>query len=168
MTDELFFLLCDRISQGYKLAEIFDSSMPPRYQLYKRLYRDEKSRDLYYAAKEMQMEAMSEEILEISDDASQDFSIDDRGRRVSHNDVVQRARLKTDSRKWIMAKMAPKRFGDKNTTEISGAGGTPLAMTIITGVPRGPDSVTRRALPEPKTIEGEKVTEPAETTEKEG
>jgi hypothetical protein len=59
-----------------------------------------------------------------------------------------------------MAKMAPKRFGDKNTTEISGAGGTPLAMTIITGVPRGPDSVTRRALPEPKIIEGETLPEP--------
>ena len=167
MTDELFFQLCDRLSQGETLVTICaDKSMPAKSQLYKRLYADEKSREIYYAAREIQMEAMAEEILEISDDASQDFSVDDRGRRISHNDVVQRARLKTDTRKFLMSKMAPRRFGDKNVTEISGAGGAPLAMTIITGVPRGPEAVTRRALPELKTIEGEKVTEPAETTEK--
>ena len=121
------------------------------------MHKDEKARELYYAAQECRMETMADEILTISYDDSQDFSVDKNGRRISHNDVVQRARLKTDNLKWTMAKMAPKRFGEKNQTEISGAGGAPVAMTIITGVPRSVDSLVRHNLPAPKIIEGEKA-----------
>ncbi len=160
MTDDLFFLVCERIAQGEFLNAICaEEGMPSQSQMYRYLHKNEKARDTYYDARENQQEAWADEILAISYDTSQDFSVDDRGRRVSHNDVVQRARLKTDNLKWLMARMAPKRFGEKNQTEISGSGGAPVAMTIITGVPRSENSLIRRALPEPKLIEGEKVPE---------
>ncbi len=161
MTDDVFYVICERIAQGEMLTNICaEESMPGPREVYRYLHKaGEKAREVYYDAREMQQEALADEILAISYDDSKDWSIDDRGRRVSHNDVVQRARLKTDNLKWTMAKLAPKRFGEKNTTEISGAGGAPVAMTIITGVPRSENSLIRRALPEPKIIEGEKVTE---------
>lgn len=159
MTDDLFYLLCERIAQGEPMVSVCaDQTMPSYRQVFKYMHKDEKARELYYAAQECRMETMADEILTISYDDSQDFSIDEKsGRRISHNDVVQRARLKTDNLKWTMAKMAPKRFGEKNQTEVTGSGGAPLAMTIITGVPRSENSLIRHKLPAPKIIEGEKA-----------
>ena len=45
------------------------------------------------------MEGLADEILEIVDNAV--------------GEDVQAARLRVDARKWIMSKIAPKRFGDK-------------------------------------------------------
>jgi hypothetical protein len=164
-TEELFIKLLDRLAQGETLVAICaDQTMPTRQSLFQKLYKDENARELYYAAREMQMEAMAEEILELSDNAENDWSTDDRGRRMANNDVIQRARLKVDTRKFIMAKMAPRRFGEKNFTEVSGDPNKPLTLTVVTGVPRGALSLVRGDLPAPKILEGkvEKVDAPKE------
>jgi hypothetical protein len=164
-TEELFVKLLDRLAQGETLVAICaDQTMPTRQSLFQKLYKDENARELYYAAREMQMEAMAEEILELSDNAENDWSTDDRGRRMANNDVIQRARLKVDTRKFIMAKMAPRRFGEKNFTEVSGDPNKPLTLTVVTGVPRGALSLVRGDLPAPKILEGkvEKVDAPKE------
>jgi hypothetical protein len=164
-TEELFIKLLDRLAQGETLVAICaDQTMPTRQSLFQKLYKDENARELYYAAREMQMEAMAEEILELSDNAENDWSTDDRGRRVANNDVLQRARLKVDTRKFIMAKMAPRRFGEKNFTEVSGDPNKPLTLTVVTGVPRSAFSLVRGDLPAPKILEGkvEKVDAPSE------
>ena len=54
------------------------------------------------------MDWYSEEILKIAFDDSGDLIIDG-----DRHHVVQRARLKVDTVKWIMAKLAPKKYGDK-------------------------------------------------------
>jgi hypothetical protein len=164
-TEELFVKLLDRLAQGETLVAICaDQTMPTRQSLFQKLYKDENARELYYAAREMQMEAMAEEILELSDNAENDWSTDDRGRRMANNDVIQRARLKVDTRKFIMAKMAPRRFGEKNFTEVSGDPNKPLTLTVVTGVPRGALSLVRGDLPAPKILESkvEKVDAPKE------
>ncbi len=33
---------------------------------------------------------------------------------------VQRSRLRVDTRKWFLSKLAPKRYGDRQAVEISG------------------------------------------------
>ena len=64
----------------------------------------------YAKAREAQMEARAEELLEIADDKTGD---------------PQRDRLRVDTRKWIMSKIAPKRYGDK--VQIGGdEGGVPV------------------------------------------
>lgn len=73
------------------------------------------------------MEAMGEDIIEISDDSNGDVVIDENGRYTMQGDVVQRARLRVDSRKWLMSKIAPKRFGDKMAV---GNDGTAFRVTI--------------------------------------
>src|SRR5262249_35030554 len=65
----------------------------------------------YARARESLMDWYAEEILKIAFDDSGDLIID--GDRVmSGHHVVQRARLKVDTVKWIMAKLAPKKYGD--------------------------------------------------------
>ena len=36
------------------------------------------------------------------------------------------ARVRIDARKWAAGKLAPKKYGDKSTTEVTGADGAPL------------------------------------------
>jgi len=59
----------------------------------------------YARAREAQMEALGEDLLAISDNEAGD---------------PQRDRLRVDARKWLMSKIAPKRYGDKLDLEHSG------------------------------------------------
>lgn len=74
--------------------------------------------DQYARAREAQADHFAEEILEISDDGSNDWM----ERRNDDGDVVavvadhehiSRSKLRVDSRKWLMSKLAPKKYGDK-------------------------------------------------------
>ena len=58
------------------------------------------------------MDWYSEEILRIAFDDSGDLIIDG-DRVVGGHHVVQRARLKVDTVKWIMAKLAPRKYDDR-------------------------------------------------------
>lgn len=55
---------------------------------------------------------MAEEILEISDDAQDDLLIQD-GKAAPNSVSVARDKLKVDTRKWLLSRMDPKRYGDK-------------------------------------------------------
>lgn len=59
---------------------------------------------------------MSEEILDISDDGSNDWMEVNYGEHTAwktNGEALQRSRLRVDTRKWLMAKMKPKVYGDK-------------------------------------------------------
>lgn len=69
----------------------------------------------YARAKQESADAMAEEILDISDDGTNDYMTITRGRdevEVPNPEVLQRSRLRVDTRKWLMAKMKPKKYGD--------------------------------------------------------
>jgi phage terminase small subunit len=63
----------------------------------------------YARATEERSEAMAEEILDIADDSPNAIKGIDR----SDNARVQAHRLRVETRKWLMAKMKPKKYGDK-------------------------------------------------------
>ncbi len=71
----------------------------------------------YAHAKAAGLERLAEEIMEISDDVDSDS-----------NEAVQRARLRVDSRKWLLSKMAPRKYGDK--LELAGDAAAPLVINI--------------------------------------
>ena len=66
----------------------------------------------YARAKRIQAEFMADEIIEISDDNSEDEIFTDEGKRMLNKEFVLRSRLRVDSRKWIAAKLLPKKYGD--------------------------------------------------------
>lgn len=67
----------------------------------------------YLRAKELCVDAYAEEIIEISDDGSKDTYIDEKGRQVVDREVIARAQLRIDARKWYAARLAPRKYGDK-------------------------------------------------------
>jgi len=67
------------------------------------LLRDDEKSKRYARATEIRTDKLAEEILTIADTQHKEDS----------NYIVQRDRLRVDSRKWILAKLNPKKFGDK-------------------------------------------------------
>lgn len=77
----------------------------------------------YARARELQIEAMADELIEISDDGTNDWMTIQRGGQeveVPNQEVLQRSRLRVDTRKWLMSKIMPKKYADKTLTELSG------------------------------------------------
>lgn len=67
----------------------------------------------YARARESGLEVMAEDLLAIADDGTNDTYVDDQGNRRTDHDVVARSRLRVDTRKWLLSKMLPKKYGDK-------------------------------------------------------
>lgn len=72
----------------------------------------------YAQAKLKQAELLAEEILDISDDSSQDFTSKDKdGNPMFNSEAVARCRLRVDTRKWLASKLLPKAYGNHKLTE---------------------------------------------------
>lgn len=117
-SEETTTIICDRIASGEALIGICrDKDMPDKATVFRWLAKHEAFRDKYARARELQMEAMAVEILEIADDSEGDRTKE--GAFVSEH--VQRSRLRVDTRKWLMSKLAPKKYGDKLDLNHSGS-----------------------------------------------
>ena len=73
----------------------------------------------YARARARGYELLADEIIEISDDATGDVIETEHGPRVDAERVA-RSKLRVDSRKWMLAKMLPKVYGDKVDLNHSG------------------------------------------------
>lgn len=101
-----------------------------RKAFYALLATDAEAGNRYARAKQAGLEVMADEIVEISDEGRHDEYIDDSGAMVTNQDVIARARLRVDSRKWLLSKLAPKKYGDKVTNEHTGADGGPVVVRL--------------------------------------
>lgn len=136
--------ICARLCEGESLRAICRSEgMPPQGTVFRWLTSDKAFREQYAQAREVQADVLVDEILEISDDASNDWMIrhgkdgEETGWAVN-GDHIQRSRLRVDSRKWFASKVAPKRYGEKVQTEITGADGGPVKFAALELVPVRP------------------------------
>ena len=117
-TPALGDLICNRLAGGMSLREICrDDTMPGRETVRRWLRDDPEFRGLHAQARQEQMDALGEEILEIIDDASNDWMDRNDGHggttRVPDPEVVARSRLRMQGRQGLMSKLAPRKYGDK-------------------------------------------------------
>lgn len=130
-TQEMADLICERIGSGESLRAICrDAEMPAQSTVFKWLVDFKSFSEQYARAREAQTEALAEEILEIADDGRNDTYTDEDGNERTNHDVVARSRLRVDSRKWLMSKLAPKKYGEKITQEHTGPDGGPVVTRI--------------------------------------
>lgn len=86
----------------------------------------------YARARELGYERLAEEILAIADTplAGIKTKINDKGEtETTEADMIEHRRLQVDTRKWMLSKMLPKRFGDKLETTHKGTLGVTVNMT---------------------------------------
>ncbi len=128
-TRETADLICERLGNGESLRSICrDDEMPSKTSVMRWLSANEQFRDQYARARESQADYWADEIVEISDDGKNDTYKDENGNVRTDQDVIARSRLRVDTRKWLMARMAPKKYGDKLTNEHIGENGGPLVV----------------------------------------
>lgn len=124
-TETVIAEICDRISGGESLVSICqDEHMPSTMSVFRWLAADDSFRDRYARAREAQADALAEELLAIADDATNDYMATNGDDAVGYKLIgenIQRSKLRIDTRKWLLAKLAPKKYGDRIMQEHSGS-----------------------------------------------
>lgn len=111
--------ICERLIEGESLRSIcLVDDMPHASTVCRWLAKDADFREQYAHAREAQADTLTDEMLDIADDGTNDWMErkNDEGDvvRVEYNgDAVQRSKLRIDTRKWYASKLAPKKYGDK-------------------------------------------------------
>ena len=123
-TPELGEQLLDRLASGEILRAICDDPDMP-YRRTVRRWRDESPEFAarYAHARAIGLDQIAEQTLEIADGAT--------------DANVQSARLRVDTRKWLVAKLAAKKYGERIAHEVEGSGGGPVRLEH--GVDTDPD-----------------------------
>ena len=115
-TEALAARICRRLAEGESLRAICtDKELPSISTVMGWLFDGNHGEfsEQSARAREAQAEIRADEIVDIADDASTDFTADKDGKLVANSEHIQRSRLRVDARKWIAAKLLPKRYGDK-------------------------------------------------------
>ena len=116
--------LCAYLSMGESLRTACEHEGMPSVKTVFNWFRvHEDFLQQYTRAKEEAADWMAEDILDISDNAP-----------TKTNNDIQKAKLRVDTRKFLMAKMKPKRYGDKLDLT---SDGKPLPTPIYGGKSSG-------------------------------
>ncbi len=111
--------ICLRMMDGQSLRSICELPQYParRTVLYWLSSKEEFLRQ-YTQAREIQQELLYEEMFEIADDARNDWMEREDGKGAQVNsENINRSRLRIDTRKWAMERMANKRYGNKQQVD---------------------------------------------------
>ncbi len=137
--------IVERLSEGLSLRQICDAEDMPARSTVLRWVRDHASfRALYALARELQIDLMADEILDVADDGSNDWMEGRNGEEVVNGEAIARSRLRVDTRKWLLSKLMPKKYGDK--LELAGDPAAPIVIEkvireIVDPAPRDPESI---------------------------
>lgn len=133
-SQEIFDLILERIMCGESVNAICaDAGMPSRVSFYRWILKDDDLRDKFDSALNARSHAMAEDLLAIADEpvGSLESGATDTG-------AVNKQRLQVDTRKWIMSKMTPKKYGDR-VDHVSSDGSMSQKPTTIQLVAKSKD-----------------------------
>lgn len=129
-TDDIANEICSRISEGRSVHSICkDKDMPSRPTFYKWLADNKSFLNKYNAAVEQRADYHFDEMIDIADKVEPESA------------EVAKARLQIDTRKWIVARMRPRKYGD-NIQEDDGNNDNvqPVQVTVNVRDARKPDA----------------------------
>jgi len=115
-TDELAAEICRRIVEGESLTRICkDDDMPNVSSVYLWIIKNKDFSNMYAHAREDQADTYSDQIVDIGEEVPMMVITDEDGKVTKRIDPagVNRNRLRVDARKWVAAKLKPKKYGDR-------------------------------------------------------
>jgi hypothetical protein len=127
-----------RLSAGESLNAICrEPDMPAKQSIYRWIAKDyDGFRNRYAEAFNTRAVLMAYELLDIADDGTNDYmEVLSEDGEVSgykvNGEAINRSRLRTDTRKWLLSKMIPKSFGDKVDKTSEGEGSRSVNINIV-------------------------------------
>ena len=153
-SEEIADLICERMVCGKEdkpesLREICrEKGMPSLGTVMRWLAKHPEFREQYRATREAQTEIHHEEIIEISDNCTDDVQmlLGEEGEglgRINHS-AIARAKLQVDTRKWIMSRMAPKKYGDKTLIGSDPENPLPAQSATLTVTPEAVKAIVQQ------------------------
>lgn len=122
---ELASAICTRISNGEPLRQIcMDPKMPNQNTVYVWIARHEDFREMYTRARSEQADTLADEIVAIADEQPAMLGDPESGFRID-SAYVQWQRNRVDARKWVAAKLKPRKYGERLGLE-GVEGGAPI------------------------------------------
>lgn len=135
--------ICERLAGGESLRAICaDKDMPDRVTVFRWLAKSPALQAQYAHARDLQADALFDEMLDIADDARNDFMerLGDDGSAQGwreNGEAAKRSALRIDARKWMLAKMQPKKYGDKIDVNHGVTDGLTQLLEAVDGRTRG-------------------------------
>lgn len=127
-SQELADKICAELAEGVSLRGVcMKDDMPSLSSVFNWFRTQPTFLEQYARAKQESADAMAEEIVNISDDALADAQAGSENKAV--NAVVHAHKLKIETRKWLMSKMKPKKYGEK--VDVTSGGETIKGNTIV-------------------------------------
>lgn len=106
---------------------------------YKWIVDSEERKELYNYARNIRSDVLFEEIIEIADTPEEGEVTTEKasGIEIKRGDMTEHRRLKVDARKWVVARMNPKKYGDKLDLSTNGEkiNQTPNINLVLEGKP---------------------------------
>jgi len=131
-SDEIVEAICAGIREGKSVRSIcLDKDMPCEAIVYVWLQDKPEFLEKYIRAREGQADYFAEEIIDIADNANNDY-MEKKDREDQHigwvenGEFLRRSHLRIEARKWLAARMAPKKYGDLKQVEMAGKDGGPI------------------------------------------
>ena len=116
--------ICVRISTGEPLVRICkEDGMPHLATVYRWLSRFNEFSEMYAKAKDQAADTLAEEIQDLADQMPLQ-KIDKDGGTSFDSAYIQWMHLRVDARKWVAAKLKPRKYGDR--VELTGNKDNPL------------------------------------------
>lgn len=112
---ELCARILELISDGVSLRKIcLNDWAPHRVTVFRWIQAHSDFRSQYARAREAQAEKWADEIIDLADEAED----------------AQKARLQVDTRKWVLSKLLPKKYGERTTVEHASDPENPLTVLV--------------------------------------
>jgi hypothetical protein len=128
-TPEMGRIICERLAGGESLRSICRAEdMPSRNTVAGWAADADHVFSRHYArARQVAYTLLADELIDIADDSTNDYverqAENGRTYLTFNRENVERARLRVDARKWMLAKMLPKVYGDKTMIDHDGGDG---------------------------------------------
>ena len=127
--------ILEALADGRSLRSICDDEgAPAKSTVMRWLAEHEAFRDAYAFAREAQADALVDEMLDIADDARNDWmekrNADGEAIGWQENgEALRRSALRIDARKWMASKLRPKKYGER--VALAGEEGASIKIEVV-------------------------------------
>ena len=137
-TQEKADAICERLADGESMRSICrDENMPSTTAVLRWLSTNESFRSQYAHARELQADALADQILDISNtpEMGETETTKEWGTEVKRADMIEHRRLQIEARKWYAGKLRPKVYGNNIEPESNDGTLTDAVNKLIDKLP---------------------------------
>ena len=151
-SQELFDQICAQLMEGKFLSVICRECGISRSTVYLWISKDAALYEQYARARDIGFDAIADQTAEIADtpvygEIHESGGDDERSFSKSQTyEMTQHRRLQIDTRKWLLARWCPKRYGDKSALEVTGKDGEAIKTETTSVVSMSNDELMKIAL----------------------